>query len=206
VGLSGGRGAIPPRTAAHATAAAQIPTPGQLLPLADADARGLQPVCLADGGPVGRWRREPEALLRGGRLGVVAPIQAKPPRQQRRPSGRPFRFPRQGRRPQQHPVGPVAAAGDHIHAVMNAVAHINVKTPRLTKQRFVAGGAAAVAVASGVVLGIRLRFHHHAPKQAAVLLAFHQQAADELGGDELGGAGEEGWGEVLGGRGGYGSG
>jgi len=93
-----------------------------------------------------------------------------------------------------------------LHAVMNAVAHINVKTPRLTKQRFVAGGAAAVAVASGVVLGIRLRFHHHAPKQAAVLLAFHQQAADELGGDELGGAGEEGWGEVLGGRGGYGSG
>jgi len=40
-------------------------------------------------------------------------------------------------------------------------------------------------------------------------LALHQQAADELGGDDLGGAGEEGWGEglkVLGGRGGYGSG
>jgi len=35
---------------------------------------------------------------------------------------------------------------------------------------------------------------------------FHQQAADELGGNELGGAGEEGWGEVLGGLGGYGSG
>jgi len=31
-------------------------------------------------------------------------------------------------------------------------------------------------------------------------LAFHQQAADELGGDQLGGAGEEGLGEVLGGR------
>jgi len=37
-------------------------------------------------------------------------------------------------------------------------------------------------------------------------LAFHQQAADQLGGNELGGAGEEGVGEVLGGRGGYGSG
>jgi glycosyl transferase family 25 len=40
-------------------------------------------------------------------------------------------------------------------------------------------------------------------------LAFHQQAADELGGNLLGGAGEEalgeGW-ETLGGRGGYGSG
>jgi len=33
-----------------------------------------------------------------------------------------------------------------------------------------------------------------------------QQAADELGGNLLGGAGEEGLGEELGGRGGYGSG
>jgi len=41
-------------------------------------------------------------------------------------------------------------------------------------------------------------------------LAFHHKAADELGGDLLGRAGEEGWGEmvweVLGGLGGYGSG
>ena len=44
-----------------------------------------------------------------------------------------------------------------------------------------------------VVLGIRLRFHHHTPQQAAVVLAFHQQAADEVGGDQLGGAGEEGF-------------
>jgi len=54
-------------------------------------------------------------------------------------------------------------------------------------------------VAGGLLLGIRLRFHHHAPKQAAVLLAFHQQAADELGCNNLSGAGEEGWGGVLGG-------
>ena len=32
----------------------------------------------------------------------------------------------------------------------------------------------------------------------------YQQAADELGGNLLGGTGEEGLGEVLGGRGGYG--
>ena len=32
-------------------------------------------------------------------------------------------------------------------AVVDAVAHIDVKTPWLTKERFVAGGAAAVAVA-----------------------------------------------------------
>jgi len=40
-------------------------------------------------------------------------------------------------------------------------------------------------------------------------LPFHQEAADELGHDHLGGAGEEGWGEGLEGlrgRGGYGSG
>ena len=88
--------------------------------------------------------------------------------------------------------------------MVNAIAHIHIKPPRLTKQRFVAGGAAAVAVAGGVALAIRLRFHNHAPQQLAIGLALHQQAADELGGNLLGGAGEEGLGEVLGGRGGYG--
>ena len=86
--------------------------------------------------------------------------------------------------------------------MVNAIAHIDVKPPRLTKQGFVAGGAAAIAVAGGVVLGIRLRFHNHTPQQLAIRLAFHQQAADELRGDDLGGASEEGLGEVLGGRGG----
>ena len=76
----------------------------------------------------------------------------------------------------------------------------------LTKERFVAGATAAVAVAGGVILGIRLRFHNHAPQQRTRGLAFDQQAADEVGGDHLGGAAEEGVGEVLGGRGGYGSG
>jgi hypothetical protein len=61
-------------------------------------------------------------------------------------------------------------------------------------------------VTGGLVLGIRLRFHNHAPQQLASGLAFHQQAADELGGNQLGGAAEEGLGQVLGGRGGYGSG
>jgi hypothetical protein len=61
-------------------------------------------------------------------------------------------------------------------------------------------------VAGGLLLGIRLRFHNHAPEQAAIRLAFHQQAADELGGDDLGGAAEEDVGQGLGERGGYGSG
>jgi len=88
---------------------------------------------------------------------------------------------------------------------VNAIAHIHIETPRLTKQRFVAGSAAAVVVASGVVLGIRLRFYNHAPQQLAIRLAFHQQAADQLGGYLLGGAGEEGVVELLG-LGGCGSG
>ena len=53
-------------------------------------------------------------------------------------------------------------------------------------------------MAGGLLLGIRLRFHNHAPQQLHIRLAFHQQAADQLGGNELGGAGEEGLGEVLG--------
>ena len=61
-------------------------------------------------------------------------------------------------------------------------------------------------MAGRVVLGIRLRFHNHAPEQLTRGLAFHQQAADQLGGNLLGGAAEEGLGEVLGGRGGYGGG
>jgi len=63
-------------------------------------------------------------------------------------------------------------------------------------------------VAGGLLLGIRLRFHNHTPQQLATFLALHQQAADQVGGNLLGGAGEEGWGEDLkvpGGRSGTGS-
>ena len=93
--------------------------------------------------------------------------------------------------------------------MVDAIAHIDVKTSWLTKERLVAGGAAAIAVASGVVLGIRLRFHHHTPEQAAVVLAFHQQAANQLRSNDLRWTAEEGMGqgwEVLAGLGGYGSG
>jgi hypothetical protein len=64
-------------------------------------------------------------------------------------------------------------------------------------------------VAGRYCLGIRLRFHNHAPQQLPSGLALHQQAANELGGDDFGGAAEEdsgqGW-EFLDGRGGYGGG
>ena len=70
--------------------------------------------------------------------------------------------------------------------------------------------AVPVAVTYRLLLEIRLRFHNQAPQQRTRGLAFDQQAADEVGGNLLGGAGTEGLGEsweVLGdGRGGYGSG
>ena len=93
-----------------------------------------------------------------------------------------------------------------FHAVVNAIAHIDLKPPWLTKERFVARGAAAIAVAGGVVLGICLGFHHHAPQQAPVPLALHQQATNQVGGDQLGRAGEETLGEEWDERIGYGSG
>ena len=79
--------------------------------------------------------------------------------------------------------------------MVDAVAHIHIKTPRLPKQRLVAGGAAAIAVASGVGLGIRLRFHNHTPEQAAVCLAFHQPATNQLRGNDLRWTAEEGVGQ-----------
>jgi len=90
--------------------------------------------------------------------------------------------------------------------VVNAIAHIHVKAPRLPKQRFVPGSAPSETMTSGLLLGIRLRFHNDAPQQLATFLALHQQAADELGGDDLGRAGEEGLRECWEGLGGYGSG
>ena len=51
--------------------------------------------------------------------------------------------------------------------------------------------------------GICLRFHNQAPEQLSIRLAFHQQAANQLGYDHLGRATEEGFGERLGKGGGY---
>ena len=90
--------------------------------------------------------------------------------------------------------------------MVNAIAHRDIKPPRLTKQGFVARGAAAITVAGRFALAIRLRFHKYAPQQRPSGLALGQQAADELGGYPLGRASEEGLGEVLEGLGGYGGG
>ena len=94
--------------------------------------------------------------------------------------------------------------------MVDAIAHIDVKTPWLTKERLVAGGAAAVAVTGGLFLGIRLCFHHHTPEQDAVCLAFHQPAANQRRGNDLRWMAEEGlgqgWETLADEVGGYGSG
>ena len=62
----------------------------------------------------------------------------------------------------------------------------------------------------GIVLGIGLCFHNHAPQQTSIRLAFHQPAAHQVRSNNFGRAAEEGAGqgwEVLGdGMDGYGSG
>ena len=55
---------------------------------------------------------------------------------------------------------------------------------------------------SGIVLGIRLRFHHHTPQEAAVCLPFHQPAANQVWSNNLRWTAEEGVGQGLGERGG----
>ena len=62
---------------------------------------------------------------------------------------------------------------------------------------------------SGIVLGIGLCFHNHAPQQTSIRLAFHQPATNQLRGNDLRWTAKEGVGqgwEVLAGLGGYGSG
>ena len=94
--------------------------------------------------------------------------------------------------------------------MVNAIADVHIKPSKLSKQRFVMRRTAAITVTSGIVLGIRLRFHNHAPQQGAVVLAFHQPATYQFRTHQLCGAGAaeeglgEGW-EMLGDeQGGYG--
>jgi len=61
-------------------------------------------------------------------------------------------------------------------------------------------------VAGVVLLGIRLRFHHHTPQQLAIRLALHQQAADQLRRNLLGRAEKKPEGRYWESLGGYGSG
>ena len=81
--------------------------------------------------------------------------------------------------------------------MVDAITDIHIKATWRTKQGFVLGRPAPVTMAGGFILGIRLCFHNHAPKQAAVLLAFHQPATDQLRTHDLSGARKERERQVL---------
>jgi len=81
--------------------------------------------------------------------------------------------------------------------VVNAIAEIHIPITWWAKQRFVAGNAPAVAVAGGLGLAIRLRFHNHAPQQLVIGLAFHQQATDQHGATSSAGRAKKAWGSVV---------
>ena len=79
--------------------------------------------------------------------------------------------------------------------MVEAVAHIHIKAPRLTEQGFVLRRTAAVTVTSGIVLGIDLGLNDHAPEQAAVVLAIHQPAANQRRRNDLHWTAKEGLGQ-----------
>ena len=76
--------------------------------------------------------------------------------------------------------------------MMNSIGQIDVPVARRAKQGGITFGAAAVAMASGLLLGIGLGFHHNATEQTAVALALHQPTANEVRGDNLGRTAKEG--------------
>ena len=114
------------------------------------------------------------------RLAVIRTVDAEPTGQQSWACPNPLQLTRQRNRPQQNTVGPIRSIRHHIHAVVDAIADIHIETTRRSKQRFVARRPPPITMTGGVVLGIRLCFHNHAPKQVAVVLAFHQSAANQL--------------------------
>ena len=94
--------------------------------------------------------------------------------------------------------------------MVDDIADIHIKPAGLTELGFVSGRAVAETMTSGLVQGIRLRFHDHAPEQIAIVLAFHKPAANQVRGNDLRWSPEEGVGkdwEILGdGHDGYGRG
>ena len=64
-------------------------------------------------------------------------IDPKAPSEQPRPSRDPFRLARDGDGAEQHAIRPLGTISHHIHAVVDAIADIDVKPTWLTEQGFV---------------------------------------------------------------------
>ena len=71
------------------------------------------------------------------RTAVITAIKPKTTCQQAWPCRNPLWFIRQGHGAQQHAIGPITPIGDHVHAVVDAVADIHIKAPWLTEEGFV---------------------------------------------------------------------
>ena len=134
-------------------------------------------------------------MFAGHRTAVITAIKPKTTCQQTGPCRNPLRFIRQGHGSQQDSIGPIGPIGDHVHAVVDAIADIHIKTPWRSKQGFILGRPPSKTVTSRVVLGVRLRFHDYAPKQTSIGLAFHQPAAHQIRSHDLCWAAEEGVGQ-----------
>ena len=87
---------------------------------------------------------------------------------------------------------------------MDLIHYIDVILTNNTAQLFAGFGGGRNGRA--IIQVILLRFHNHAPQRRSIRLAFHQQAADDLGGNLLGGAGKTVLGEAHVKRSGYGGG
>ena len=71
------------------------------------------------------------------RAAVITAINSKPTCKQAGACCKPLRFIGESHGAQQHAIGPIGPIGNHVHAVVDAIADIHIKTPWLTKQGFV---------------------------------------------------------------------
>jgi hypothetical protein len=71
------------------------------------------------------------------RTAVITSIKPETTCQQAGPCPNPLGFIGQSNGTQQHTIGPVAPIGDHVHAVVDAIADIHIEPPWLTEQGFV---------------------------------------------------------------------
>jgi hypothetical protein len=83
---------------------------------------------------------------------VISPIKTKTPSKKPWTSGNSLWLAWNRDRPKQDTIGPIRAMRHHIHAVVNAIAHMHIEAPWFSKQRFIACSTAAIAVAGRFIL------------------------------------------------------
>ena len=86
-----------------------------------------------------RWRpwSHPYVMIARHRATVIAAVKAKATGQETGTCSDPFGFAGNGHSAEQHTIGPILPIGDHIHAVVDAIADVDIKSPWITKEGFV---------------------------------------------------------------------